>query len=90
VLWRPNACLWRQTVVQKPKKKRAKHVYTPGYTLQQRDRIRNRMETDLLQPLLDQQQQQLQQPPNPVEQELIRIFRQYKDSIENNTRIIEY
>jgi hypothetical protein len=81
-------CLWRQTVVQKPKKKRAKHVYTPGYTLHQRDRIRNRMETDLLQPLLDRQQQQ--QQPNPVEQELIRIFRQYKDSIQNNTRIIKY
>lgn len=75
------ACLWRHTVIQKPKKKRAAHAYTPGYTKAQKDRILDRMETDLL---------RVGGRSSPVEQELLRLFQQYKETIQNSTRIIEY
>ncbi|KAL3928734.1 MAG: hypothetical protein SGBAC_012520 [Bacillariaceae sp.] len=79
------ACLWRHVVLDRPRKKRSDHAYTPGYTQVLKDRI-----LAMIQSLLEtmRQQQQLT-TQSQVQEDLIRLLQQYSEHIQRNTRIID-
>mmetsp|Transcript_30398 Transcript_30398/g.72892 ORF Transcript_30398/g.72892 Transcript_30398/m.72892 type:complete len:407 (+) Transcript_30398:163-1383(+) len=88
------ACLWNHVVVDRPKKKRSDHAYTPGYTQVLKDRILSMIQTNLLEPLLLLEQQQPTATVNDhddddhVQKDLIRLLQSYSEHIQHNTRII--
>lgn len=78
------ACLWRHVVLDRPRKKRSDHAYTPGYTQVLKDRI-----LAMIQSLLETTRQQQLTTPRQVQEDLIRLLQQYSEQIQRNTRIID-
>jgi hypothetical protein len=89
-------CLWKYTILEKHKQKRGKHKYIPGYTKQQKERVLEMLERELLVPLLMQQNEDTStQNSNAVtkgsqaKNDLIRILQVYRNFVSNQTRIID-
>ncbi|CAJ1966056.1 unnamed protein product [Cylindrotheca closterium] len=79
------ACLWRHVVLDRPRKKRSEHAYTPGYTQLLKDRI-----LTMIQTLMERLEHQVElEDQTTLQADLTRLLQRYSQDIQRNTRIIE-